>query len=129
MKEPPKRLREVAMSLGDMFEIDAKYKRRGWGYRDLLEDYLEREASPSPSKIGIVMATVGKEKFWPAVDNRRGKRKGTSERELEQLYRRRNRIAHAGDRVGAGRAMLDTDEVEQHLANAKEIVEALEAAL
>jgi hypothetical protein len=129
MKEPPKRLREVAMSLGDMLEIDAKYKRRGWGYRDLLEDYLEREASPNPAKIGAVMATVGKGKIWPAVDNKRGKKRGTSESDLEKLYRRRNRIAHAGDRVGSGRAILQTAEVEEHLANAKEIVEALEAVL
>ena len=56
-------------------------------------------------------------------------RRGASEKDLEELYRRRNRIAHAGDRVGAGRANLDIAEVEKHYTNAKAIVEALEAVL
>ena len=129
MRDPPKRLREVALSLGDMLDIDVKYERRGWGYRDLLEEYLAREASPSPSKIGIVMATVGKERFWARIDSRREVKRGTSEKDLDQLYERRNRIAHAADRMGSGRALLTVVEVEEHYSNAKEIVEALEAEL
>jgi RiboL-PSP-HEPN len=129
MKEPPRRLREVALSLGDVIDIEAKYKRRGWGYRDLVEDFIEREASSSPSKIGIVMSAVGRGKYWPTVDAKRGVKKGTSEQQLGELYRRRNRIAHAADRVGAGRAALEIDDVEEHYSKAKEIVETLDAVL
>jgi RiboL-PSP-HEPN len=95
----------------------------------VIEDYLIAEASPSPSKIGIVFSTVGKKGFWSAVDSKRGVPKGTSERQLEELAQRRNRIAHTGDRIGYGRATLTVEDAERHFTNAKEIVEALETAL
>ncbi len=129
LDDPPQRLRELSTSLGDIMDIEERYKRRRWGYRDLAEAYVIKEASASPVKIGIVFATVGKRNFWRDVDKRRGVAEGASEAELEELCKRRNRIAHTGDRVGRKRATLGTDEVENHYANAKSIVEAMEAVL
>jgi hypothetical protein len=129
LDELPDRLRQVSVSLGEVIEIEERYERRRWGYRDIIEEYLATEASPSPSKIGVVFSTVGKRGFWPAVDNHRSVRRGTTEKQLEALAARRNRIAHTGDRVGYGRAALAVEEVESYLTNTKEIVAALEAVL
>lgn len=126
---PPDRLRNLAISFGDIVDIEERYKRRRWGYRDLIEAHLQREASSSPAKIGIVLSTVGKKNFWTPVDAKRGVSKGTSETQLEDLCQRRNRIAHSGDRVGLKHATLAIGEVEAHLTNAKSIIEAMEAVL
>jgi hypothetical protein len=128
-KELPERLSAVQIELGDVLAIEAKYKRTKWGYRELVEAYLEQEASPDPSKIGIVFSTVGKKDVLKRVDGHRRVTKGRSADELEALYRRRNRIAHAGDRKGHGRAALSLDEVEKFHDDACSIVEALEAVL
>jgi len=125
----PDRLRQVSVSLGEVIEIEDRYKRRRWGYRDVIEEYLIGEASASPSKIGIVFSTVGKRGFWPRVDADRSVRTGTSEKQLEELAGRRNRIAHTGDRIGFRRATLKIEEVEKHLRNARDIVHALETVL
>lgn len=128
-KDLPERLKSVQIELGDVLEIEARYKRTKWGYRELLENYLEQEASPDPAKIGIVFSTVGKKEVLKQVDSHRGVPKGRSADQLRALYHRRNRIAHAGDRKGHGRAALSLREVEQFSANARAIVEALEATL
>jgi hypothetical protein len=125
----PERLKQVPLSLGEVIEIEERYERRRWGYREVVEDYLVAEASPSPAKIGIVFSTVGKKGFWGSVDAERGVAKRTSERQLEELAQRRNRIAHTGDRVGYRRATLAVEEVETYFANAKGIVEAMETVL
>ena len=125
----PERLRAMALSLGDVLDIEARYQRRFWGYRDLVEQFIEREASAHPAKIGIVLSTVGKKGFWAQIDARRKVGKGRSEAELEALAARRNKIAHTGDRVGSKRAALSVDEVEAHFENAKTIVEAMEKVL
>jgi hypothetical protein len=125
----PDRLKQVSISVGQVIEIDERYERRRWGYREVIQNYLVAEASPSPSKIGIVFSTVGKKGFWNSVDKRRTVAKGTSERQLDELAQRRNKIAHTGDRVGRGRASLTVEDAETHFKNAKEIVEALEAVL
>jgi hypothetical protein len=125
----PERLRGMALSLGEVLDVEAKYKRRFWGYRDIVEQYLEREASSHPAKIGIVLSTVGKKGFWAQVDARRKVTKGTSEAQLEALAERRNKIAHTGDRIGSKRASLSIEEVEGHFTNAKSIIEAMEKVL
>jgi RiboL-PSP-HEPN len=127
--QQPERLRQMAISLGDVIDIEAKYQRRFWGYRDLVERYLEREASSDPHKIGMVLSTVGKKGVWAKVDAARSVRKGTSEKELRALSERRNKIAHTGDRIGSKRATLAIAEVEDYYANAKAIIEALEKVL
>lgn len=125
----PPRLRSIPLTLGDMLDIEESYQRRRWGQRAVVEGWIQAEASPHPDKIGLVMAAVGKRDFWGKVDNRRGKRTGTSRKQLQALHERRNRIAHTGDRLGSRRASLELEDAEEHFTNAKEIVEALDRVL
>jgi len=129
LADPPDRLKEVAITLVDVMDIEKRYKRRAWGYRAVLEAHLEREASSDPAKIGKVFSTVGKKGFWSKVDSHRKVAKGTTETQLRALAGRRNKIAHTGDRTPTGRSPLTLSDAEAHVGNAKSIVEALEAVL
>jgi hypothetical protein len=129
LDDPPPRLKEVSLSLAEVMEIEQKYTRRRWGHRAIVERHIENEASSDPAKIGKVLATVGLRDFWSKVDSKRGTKKGSSEVQLRELYERRNKIAHTGDRTPTGWSPLALDEVEAYFANAKSIVEALEAVL
>ena len=50
LKNPTERLKGVSLSLGDVLEIEGRYKRRMWGYRDVVQAHLEAEASPHPTR-------------------------------------------------------------------------------
>jgi hypothetical protein len=54
----PDRLKDVALSLDKLVEIESRYKRRRVVHRAILEEYLELTASPSPSKVGLVFSTA-----------------------------------------------------------------------
>jgi hypothetical protein len=126
---PPERLKEVSMTLIDVMEIENRYKRRAWGYRAVLEAHLSQEASADPGQIGKVLSTVGQKGFWPKVDARRHVSKGMSETQLRALAQRRNKIAHTGDRTPTGRSQLALTDADTHVANARSIIEAMEAVL
>jgi hypothetical protein len=108
-----------------------EYERHGWAYRKLLKTQIDRMASAKPNRIGEVFEVVGKKNrnLWKNVDARRKAETGDSCRQLEELVERRNRIAHTGDRTGRGKAQLRVKEVDRHVRNAREIVEALDAVL
>ena len=125
----PARLRQISVSVEDVLWIEENYERRGWGHRALIRDYLVAEASSDPDQIGKVLSTIGRSGLWPSVDKHRGVAKGTSVRQAKALAERRNQIAHSGDRVGRGRALLSLEEVEGFSTNAKATVEALDAVL
>jgi hypothetical protein len=129
LADPPERLKDVSISLADVMTIESRYKRRAWGYRAVLQSYLEREASADPSKIGVVLSTVGQTGYWAKMDALRKVDKGTSEAQLRALAHRRNKIAHTGDRTATGRSALTLVDAEAHVANAKSIVEAMERVL
>lgn len=129
LEDLPPRFRAIPLTMGEVLDIESSYRRRRWGQRSVVQRWTEAEASPHPDKIGLVMAVVGKSKFWGKTDSQRGKRAGTSRSQLVALSERRNRIAHTGDRLGSRRAALSLEEVEEHFANAKETVEALEQVL
>lgn len=122
----PDRLLALPMTVGDWLLIDERYKRRQWGLRQHVEVEVRGQASPAPSQIGKTFGIVGEKDLWKRVDGRRKKAKRTSERELEAIYARRNRIAHQGDRDGRGRSAITVDEVERDLAAIRDIVNALD---
>lgn len=124
-----RRLAGVSVNFGQVIDIDRGYERRGWGHRQLVRDYLISQSSSSPSQIGKVFSTVGRSDVLKRVDSHRQVRKGTSYQQLEELTERRNKIAHAGDRSGRGHTQIDVVDVTTHLANAKSIVESLDAVL
>jgi hypothetical protein len=125
----PERMKSVQIELGEVLAIEEKYTRTKWGYRELLETYLDREASPDPAKVGIVFSTVGKKDVLKSVDAHRGLTRGSTATQLTALYERRNLVAHTGDRKGHGRAVLSLAEVEKFRDQAREIVVAMEAVL
>lgn len=129
LKDPPRRLLDLPLNLEQVLRIEDAYERRGWGRRKLIIDYLQGEASAHPDKIGEVFATVGKRKVWASVDRHRSVAAGTSHQQLKALAERRNAIAHTGDRRGRGRAPLSLQDVQAHVANATEIVQALDATM
>jgi hypothetical protein len=127
-KRPP-RLDRISLTLGDLLRMEERYVRRGWGRRELVQNHIEAVASTDPDVVGQVFSMVGKEKFWGRVDHHRKVKTGTSRQQLVELNRRRNRIAHSGDRQGTRRAALSIDEAEAHFNNGRSIVEALDAVL
>ena len=129
LKERPDRLSRVPLDLKTVLDIEAKYKYRGWGYREVLEGHIQSIASPAPSQIGLVFSLVGRPIKWSAIDTHRGVDKGRSEADLASIYERRNQIAHAADRNGGTRRAITAQEVHDHVLKAREIVEALEEHL
>jgi len=123
----PRRLLDIPMTVGDWLWIDESYQRKRWGLREIVELEVRRIASPSPSQIGAAFGIVGQKKLWKRVDSRRKVGPGRSEKRLDDLYERRNRIAHNGDRVGHGRAAISVDEVSNDLDRLVEIVDAIDA--
>lgn len=127
-KEKPKSLLDIGLKMEDLLEIEGR-KRRVFGHYALVRSHIDQLASASAISIGKTFAVVGKTGFWRSVDNRRRVTPGDSEQQLDALAKRRNLIAHTGDRRGGGKAAIDASEVRQHLENAREIVEALEKVL
>jgi hypothetical protein len=125
----PDRLARVPLDLKAVLELDEKYERRTWGYRQVLIAHIEGMASPASGQIGQVFALVGRPIKWPVVDNLRGLEKGQSERDLDEIYRRRNQIAHAADRSGRTRRTIKADEVRDYVSKARSVIEALEGHL
>lgn len=125
--ERPRRLLELPMTVGDWLWIDENYERKRWGLREIVEWEVRQAASPAPAQIGEAFGIVGQKKLWKRVDSQRKVGTGSSEKILDDLYDRRNRIAHNGDRVGHGRATISVDEVGSDLKCLVEIVEAIDA--
>jgi hypothetical protein len=126
-KKRPSHLDELTLTFGDWFAISAKYpKRKVWGIRLLLEEHVRRGASPAASSVGLMFSIVGHDKVLAKVDGHRNLGSGTSSKELDRLYRRRNFIAHANDRSGRSRAEIKRTDVETMLTSAEEVVSGLE---
>ncbi|MET8681973.1 HEPN domain-containing protein [Streptomyces sp. NPDC004647] len=87
---------------------------------------VRQRASPAPAQIGTLFGLVGHSKLLTRVDKRRKVGKEESTNELNRIVERRNRIAHAGDRIGRGRATITIDEVESDLDLIVSIVDALD---
>lgn len=119
----------MGVNFGQVIAVDREYTRRGWGYRQIVREHLEAQASSSPSQIGQVFSTVGHADVLKKVDGKRRVVKGISNRQLEDLTARRNRIAHTSDRTGNARAGITIADAATHVANAKSIVEALDDML
>ncbi len=129
IKDYPKRLREVPMSLGHWIDINTKYKRSGWGLRDILYQHIQEFSSTAPNKVGILLSMAGVDGWASKVDQERNKAKKTTVSELEKITERRNRIAHSADKSGQGRATIETCEAENYVASINEIALAIDKVL
>lgn len=124
------RLQEIPMTVGQWREIESRYKRRGRGLRELvLKDFVANYAGTSPTKVGGMMSLLGIEKWSKKMDTYRKSPKGSTEQFLTDVTKRRNRIAHSGDRIGQGRAHITLDEVQVALDGLRSVVAAAESVV
>ena len=128
-REVPPRMKDISLTIGHWIEIERGYKRRRWGIRPIVQEYIEQTSSTAPSSIGILLSTIGVKDWSKKVDSARKVVDSTTVAELEEITRRRNRIAHAADRQGRGRATARVVEVDRQLTTIKEVVEAIEKVL
>ena len=127
--ELPNRMKSIGLTVGHWAEIEEKYKRRGWGIRAVIDEYIRETSSTAPSNIGIVLSTIGVNKWATRVDNTRNVAPSTTVKELDAITERRNLIAHSADRKGGGRASIKLEETERQLAIIEEVVDAIERVL
>ena len=127
--ELPNRMKSIGLTVGHWAEIEEKYKRRGWGIRAVIDEYIRETSSTAPNNIGIVLSTIGVKKWATRVDNTRNVARGTTVEELDAITERRNLIAHSADRKGGGRASVKLEEVERQLATIEGVVCAIEEML
>jgi len=123
----PTRLLDLPMTVEDWLWIEENYERKRWGLREVIEWEVRNIASPAPAQIGQAFGIVGQKKLWKRIDARRKVAAGNSEKTLDRLYDRRNRIAHTGDRVGRGRAKISSAEISADLECLVKIVDAIDA--
>ena len=110
----PSRLGKITMSVDDWKAINDRYTRHRRGLRErVLVPAIKEASSTAPSQIGIVLAMIGVTGWEAKVDSIRQVRKGSTKAELEELTRRRNRIAHEGDRRGHSRAPITVSDADQ----------------
>jgi len=123
------RLHKLPMTVGDWLRIEDHYSRRRWGLHAVIATQIGELASLAPSQFGALLSLAGVDKWSAAVDRQRGVAKGETEQFLDRFSKRRNKIAHTGDRQGHGRAPLTVPEVEDDLATLQSVVAALEVIL
>lgn len=122
------KLRLLPMTLDDWMTIEDRYKRRRWGLREfVVEPWVREKASTKASQVGLMLRAIGVENWAARVDEQRHVKKGDTVAFLDRITDRRNRIAHAADRVGRGRAALTIAEVRFDLHALESVIEAIEA--
>lgn len=113
-EKPPQRLRDIPSTMGQWID-GRKRNRPGWAMREVVEEHLRGISSSAPNQIGVVLSTLGIKRGLTKVDQYRGVEPGTTETQLQIINQRRNKIAHAGDRQGQGRARIKIEDVEGYL--------------
>ena len=126
---PPSRLTEVPLNVGIWMDVEKKYKNRKWGVRRVVEAHVREVSSVAPNQVGRLLSLVGVDKWSRKVDAARSVAQGATVADLNRIAQRRNRIAHAGDRVGQGRARLDVNEVDKELSVLRSVTDAIEAVM
>ena len=124
--DPPQRLRGISLTIGQWIEGKTKYKKLGWAMRGVIEEHLRGTSSSAPNQIGIVLSTIGIKNGLKAVDQFRKVKNGTTASQLEEINKRRNNIAHTGDRQGQSRAKIQIEKVAGYLANIRAIVKGID---
>src|SRR3546814_16382114 len=112
----------------DVCSSDLKYPRRAITDK-VLAPHVAEAASTAPSRVGELLSLAGVEKPMRALDTARGVAKGPTESDLDRITKRRDRIAHQGDRDGRSRAAITVAEDEDDITTQTAIVQALEQVL
>lgn len=126
----PSRLSRIQLTVGEWKLIEDTYVRRRRGLREkILVPAIRETASTAPNQIGTLMSMVGIEDWAKKVDHKRRLPKGETVKQLETLTKRRNRIAHEGDRRGYGRSHITLDAATGYVDIVEGVVHAIEIVL
>lgn len=128
--ELPARLSKVQLTVGDWKLIEDSYQRRRRGLRErVLVPAIREMASTAPNQIGVLLGMLGVDDWSRKIDNARQAPRGETVKQLEILTKRRNRIAHEGDRRGYGRSHITIDEATGYVDAVEGVVRAIEGVL
>lgn len=121
----PARLADVGLTVEEWHQTQQKkYPRRAiTDY--VVAPFIREHASTAPSKVGELLSMVGIDRPLFRIDGQRHVGRGTTEAQLQAITDRRNRIAHASDRVGRRRAGITVTEVQEMLGQLRSVVEAI----
>ena len=125
----PDRMKDIGLTVGHWAEIEENYKRRRWGIRAVIDEYIRKTSSTAPNNIGVVLSTIGVDEWAKKIDSARNVVRGTTVRELDAITKRRNLIAHSADRKGRGRAPIKLQDVKEQLETIEKVVCAIEEVL
>lgn len=125
----PKQLAVLKIPLSEVGRWD-KAKRKGNVLRDWVVEHLAVKPLQSPSAIADALKLVGIQDFWNAIEPNNSDRKALLNR-LNELVKRRNQIAHEGDRLqyrSSGKALrpIKRDYVVGEIEFVKELVHKAE---
>ena len=124
------RFAAIPLNVGSWMKIEETYTRRKRGLRELVvEPYVRERASTAPSQVGELLSLAGVQDWSKKLDTALGLRKGDTIAFLDQVTKRRNRIAHAGDRLGYTRGRLTVAEVRRDLEQLDAIVRVLDTII
>ncbi len=126
----PRYLKDLTITIDDWKAIEDNYTRRRRGLVEVcLRTRIAELASPDPDVIGKLLSMIRIDSWARSIDSERDARRGTTHSQLKELATRRNAIAHSGDRKGRGRAPIDFETAQNHIENARSIIEALDNVL
>jgi hypothetical protein len=126
----PPRLARIPLTIGDWKLIEDTYQRRRRGLREkILVPAIRELASTAPNQIGILLSMLAVDNWSRKVDEQRGVSRGQTVSQLDELTRRRNRIAHEGDRRGYGRSHIKLAEATSYVDVVESVVHAIECVL
>jgi hypothetical protein len=121
------RAAEIPMTLGTWMEIHDRYTHKKRGLRkNVIEPFVYERASTAPKPLGELMSLIGVKDWSRAIDKARGCDRGATVADLERISKRRNRIAHQGDRDGRGRANIDLAYVRRELDVLQSVARAMD---
>lgn len=92
----PKSLSKATITVAD-FVGATRFKRRNQGLRNAFQRSLGFQSLQQPKNIEDALSLIGIEKFWSGVAARIGNPVEDIKKELTQIVKRRNQIAHEGD--------------------------------
>lgn len=99
LKTLPPALARFPVPLEGLVEWDNS-KRKGNVIRNWVTEYYSVRPLQRPDEIAKALGLIGIEKFWDTIEPNSGKKKILLDR-LADYTKRRNQIAHEGDREGA----------------------------
>lgn len=127
VNDAPSRFRDIPFTVGQWLLVEDKFKRTKWGVRRIVEDWLRKNASTAPSKIGEVLSTVGLNNGWSkSVDRLRQVSPGSTERQLAAITERRNAIAHRSDWTGSKQKAISVSETVEFITFVRSVATALD---